>query len=175
MVELARADEARYHLRGRVAFVGDDLRTAKEWNISPELTNWADLIATLDALRVTKTPYEVACLAEANQLASAGHEVVRAAFRDGDRAELELHLAYLGATSQDAMETPYRNIVALDKHAATLHHVSYGKRARPAQTLLLDAGATFQGYCSDITRTWVKGQGAAAQTFAQLVAGMEGL
>jgi Xaa-Pro dipeptidase len=39
--------------------------------------------------------------------------------------------------------------------------------------LLLDAGAAFLGYCSDITRTHVKGSGAAAGAFAQLVAGVE--
>src|SRR5581483_8690602 len=70
---------------------------------------------------------------------------------------------------------PYKNIGALGKHAATLHHISYEKRARPAQSLLLDAGASFAGYGSDVTRTWVKGGGSAASTFAQLVAGMEAM
>jgi Xaa-Pro dipeptidase len=53
--------------------------------------------------------------------------------------------------------------------------VSYGKKALPAESLLLDAGASFAGYCSDITRTWVKGGGAAAAAFAQLVAAVEAL
>src|SRR5437870_655016 len=48
-------------------------------------------------------------------------------------------------------------------------------RAQPAGSLLVDAGASFAGYCSDITRTWVKGGGAAASAFAQLVAGMEAM
>jgi Xaa-Pro dipeptidase len=91
-------------------------------------------------------------------------------FAAGDRSELDLHLAYLGATRQDDAETPYKNIVALDAHAATLHHISYEKRSRPAQTFLLDAGASFAGYGSDVTRTWVKGGGEAASRFAELVA-----
>src|SRR5207302_7127821 len=122
-----------------------------------------------------KTPYEVACLAEANRRAGEGHEQLRRLFQGGDRSELELHLAFLGATRQDDAETPYKNIVALGKHAATLHHVSYEKRARPAGPLLVDAGACFAGYCSDITRTWVKGKGAAASAFAQLVAQAEAM
>ena len=40
---------------------------------------------------------------------------------------------------------------------------------------MVDAGASFAGYCSDITRTWVKGGGAAASSFAQLVAGVEAM
>src|SRR5205085_3865904 len=76
---------------------------------------------------------------------------------------------------QDDAETPYKNIVALGKHAAILHHIAYEKRAAPAGSLLLDAGSSFGGYGSDITRTWVKGRGAAATSFAQLVAGVEAM
>jgi Xaa-Pro dipeptidase len=39
----------------------------------------------------------------------------------------------------------------------------------------VDAGASFAGYCSDVTRTWVKGGGAAASAFAGLVAQVEAM
>jgi Xaa-Pro dipeptidase len=102
---------------------------------------------------------------------------LRDAFGAGDASELDLHLLFLGATAQDDAETPYKNIVALGSHAATLHHVAYGRhaRAREAESLLVDAGATCRGYASDVTRTWTKGTGAAASTFAQLVAGVEAM
>ena len=158
---------------GRVVFVGDDAAAAAALKIAD--VNPPELVRSLDALRVQKTPYEVECLAEANRRAARGHEELRRLFQDADASELELHLAFLGATRQDDAETPYKNIVALGKHAATLHHVSYAKRAQPAQSLLVDAGACFAGYCSDITRTWVKGSGAGASAFAQLVAGMEAM
>ena len=156
--------------RGRVAFVGEDLRDAGTAETNPKA-----LLAELDQLRVHKTPYEVECLAVANRRAAAGHEQVRQLFAQADRPELELHLAFLGATRQDDVETPYKNIVALGKHAATLHHVAYDKRGHGAQSLLLDAGASFAGYCSDITRTWVKGGGAAAGAFGELVSAVERL
>ena len=158
---------------GRAAFVGDDLQAAAALEVTE--TNPPGLLRALDALRVRKTAYEVECLAEANRRAARGHEELRKLFQGADRSELELHLAFLGATRQDDAETPYKNIVALGKHAATLHHVSYEKRARPAQSLLVDAGACFAGYCSDVTRTWVKGGGASASAFAQLVSGMEAM
>jgi Xaa-Pro dipeptidase len=175
VVNTQRPDEVRYHLRGRVAFIGDDEKVAPTWNISSELTNWDLLLETLDQLRVHKTPYEVACLAEANRRAAEGHVLLRDTFLKGDQAELDLHLMYLGKTRQYDGETPYQSIVAMDAHAATLHHVSYAKRAQPSSTLLLDAGASFAGYCSDITRTYVKGKGAGVDLFKQLVAGVEKL
>ena len=160
---------------GRVAFVGDDRRAAQSLGIAGEAVNPPELVRALDQLRVRKTPYEVECLAEANRRAARGHDELRHLFQKGDRSELDLHLSFLGATRQDDAETPYKNIVALGKHAATLHHIAYEKRAQPAQSLLVDAGVGFAGYGSDITRTWVKGGGAAASAFAGLVAGLEAM
>ncbi len=166
---------------GRVAFVGDDLARAATLGFDGDRVNPPALLRELDALRTTKTRYEVLCLAEANRRAARGHDAVLRAFEGGAGVELSLHLAYLDATSQDDPETPYKNIVALGRNAATLHHVSYGRaptsstRAGGAESLLLDAGATCLGYCSDITRTWVRGRGAAADSFRGLVDAMEAM
>jgi len=166
VVRLHGGGSARdHHGPGRVAFVGED-------RDGPEA-----LVKALDELRTTKTPYEIACIAEANARAQLGHDALRDAFRAGDASELDLHLLFLKATRQDDWETPYKNIVALGENAATLHHVAYGRQARgrAAESLLVDAAATCRGYCGDVTRTWVKGTGAAASAFAQLVAGVEAM
>ena len=172
VVVAADATSATRHLgAGRVAFIGEQASSAARWGIQAEHACPSALIAALDELRTTKTPYEVACLAEANRRARAGHEALRAAFAAGDASELDLHLLFLRATAQDDWETPYKNIVALGPSAATLHHVAYGRHATPrdAESLLVDAGATCRGYGSDITRTWTRGSGAAASAFAHLV------
>ena len=160
---------------GRLAFIGEDRARAASWQLPEAAINPPELLRQLDALRVHKTPYEIACLAEANRRAAPGHAALRDAFLSGDASELELHLAYLRATGQDDPETPYKNIVALGHNAATLHHIAYGRGATAAGSLLVDAGATHLGYSSDITRTWVRGTGAAADAFRQLVAGVEAL
>jgi Xaa-Pro dipeptidase len=169
---------ARAAIQGseRVAVVGEGAGLST-WAIDGARVNDAALLAALDALRVQKTPYEVACLVEANRRAHLGHALLHDLFRDGDASELELHLAYLRATAQDDWETPYKNIVALGPHAATLHHVAYGRlpAKREAESLLVDAGATCRGYGADVTRTWVKGRGAAAGVFEQLVAGTDAM
>jgi Xaa-Pro dipeptidase len=180
-VMIGDLDHAKDHLPkgGRGAFVGEDTARGDAWGFPREQQNPAALLKELDALRTTKTPYEILCLEEANRRAARGHEAVLAAFRAGETSELELHLRYLSATAQDDPETPYKNIVALGANAATLHHIAYRKQKRAQGSasdplsLLLDAGATYQGYCSDITRTWVKGWGATASAFTALVQGTE--
>ena len=60
---------------GRVAFIGDDAEAAAALGIAD--VNPPDLVRSLDALRVRKTPYEVECLAEANRRAALGHDELR--------------------------------------------------------------------------------------------------
>jgi Xaa-Pro dipeptidase len=175
--DIAHADQVKDLLPEgkRIAFIGEDLTRAILWGI--DRVNPEALVKALDALRVTKTAYEVLCLEEANRRAALGHRALLEAFRGGNASELDLHLLYLKTTAQDDPETPYKNIVALNAHASTLHHVSYAKHpsGAAAQSLLVDAGAAYQGYCSDVTRTWVKGTGATAMAFASLVAGVEAM
>jgi Xaa-Pro dipeptidase len=156
---------------GKVAVVTRDPGASPPGEVNPPA-----LVAALDALRTTKTSYELACQAEATRRAVRGHRRVAELFAAGPVSELELHLAYLAATEQDDATTPYKNIVAIGAHAATLHHVAYG-RAKIAgdASLLVDAGARCNGYGSDITRTYARGDGAAAKRFTDLVARLETL
>lgn len=157
----------------RYCFIGDD--TARAGTLGIDATNPPALVAALDALRTKKTAYEIACLVEANRRAALGHDAVRRAFEAGACSELDLHLVYLKATRQDDPETPYKNIVALGASAAVLHHVAYGRDETRAESLLLDAGATYLGYGSDITRTWARSAASAGATFAGLVDAMEAM
>jgi Xaa-Pro dipeptidase len=156
-LDVVRVDEPGLDVRQkRIAWIGEDAARAAKLGLESGSINPPKLVAALDRGRILKTPYEIACLAEANRIAAIGHEAIRRAFEGGARSELELHLAFLGATRQDDQETPYKNIVALGRNGAVLHHVSYGRDATRAESLLLDAGATYLGYCSDITRTWAR-------------------
>jgi Xaa-Pro dipeptidase len=173
VLDVVRTDTPELPQGKRIAWIGDDVARAEALGIAHR--NPPELLAALDRRRTTKTPYEVACLVTANRRAALGHEAVRRAFAEGDSSELEMHLLYLRTTQQDDPETPYKNIVATGRNASILHHVSYGRDRTRAESLLLDAGATCLGYCSDITRTWVKTGGAASQAFIALLDGMEAM
>lgn len=177
-VEIAPADARKEIPGARVAFIGEARDRARQWGIPDQAVNPPELVRALDRARARKSDYERRCIAEANRRAAAGHaRVARAFLQDEACSELDLHLLYLRATDQDDSETPYKGIVAMDENAAVLHHVCYGReRARARnRSLLIDAGATHLGYASDITRTYIKGTGMAADVFARLVQGMEAL
>jgi Xaa-Pro dipeptidase len=133
--------------------------------------NPPELIAALDQVRTRKTDHERACLAEASRRAARGHRAAAEAFAAGETSELALHLRYLAASAQDELDTPYKGIVAIGPHAAVLHHTRYdvAPTTAAATSLLVDAGAMARGYGSDITRTYARGAGAAADLFRALI------
>jgi Xaa-Pro dipeptidase len=156
---------------GKVAAITRDPGQAPPGEVNP-----AALIAALDATRTKKSAYEVECIAEASRRAVRGHQKTEEKFRTSDASELELHLAYLEASAQDDPSTPYKNIVALGQHSAVLHYVAYEKKRVAGDTsLLVDAGARCNGYGSDITRSYVRGESAPARRFGELLARMDRL
>jgi len=135
----------------KTAFVGIPFNELMAWGVGT--INPEHLMAQLDYARASKTPYEVACLLEANRLGATGHVAAEKAFRAG-ASEFEIALAFMAATGHRERELPYNPIIALNEGGAVLHY-QVQQRTRPARlhSMLIDAGAEFGGYASDITRT----------------------
>lgn len=103
--------------------------------------------------RAFKTPYEIALIRFGQQRAVRGHRAIVPLFHAG-ASEFALYLAYCAAVGQEGHDQPYDAIVALNTHAAVLHYS--GRLCQPPKqhdSLLLDAGASQQGYAADISRT----------------------
>src|SRR5579884_3048932 len=155
--------DARAHLpAARAAILGENDAALGE--IVPN--NPPALLDYLHWHRAYKTDYELAMLRVANKLGARAHRAAEAAFRGG-ASEYDIHMAYLRAVHETENELPYSNIIALNQHGAVLHYTDLN-RAPPAHALsfLIDAGANFHGYASDITRTYA---GAGAGEFQALV------
>ena len=141
---------------GRVAFVGPEHSFGAD---AAATLNDPDLLARLHFDRAVKTPYELECLRRASDLGARGHLAALAAFRRG-ASEYEAHMRYLEACAQREEEMPYNNIVAYNEHAAVLHYQHLERRPpERLRSFLLDAGAQYRGYASDITRTYSATQG----------------
>lgn len=125
----------------------------------------------LDFARAIKTPYEAACLRLANASAARGHGAALEAARRGE-SERSIHQHYCAAAGQRETRLPYPNIVALNEHASILHYERLDAQA-PAEvrSFLIDAGAQYNGYAADVTRTW----GRPGSRFAALGESMDTL
>lgn len=136
----------------QAAYIGDRFAQLPAWGL--KAVNPPALMRRLDYVRAAKTPYELVCLREANRLGVRGHLAAREAFAGGG-SEFEIELAFLRGCGLREQELPYNPIVALNAWGAVLHYQVLEK-ARPAarHSLLIDAGAEFAGYASDITRTY---------------------
>ncbi|NKB34578.1 MAG: Xaa-Pro dipeptidase [Pseudomonadales bacterium] len=172
IIRLGSVAEISKHLAdAELGYLGPDASLANKFGIESDAVNPNNIIHNLDYQRAYKTAYEVAQLKAANRLAVAGHAAARDSFLHGGN-EYQIHMAYLAACGMLEDESPYTNIVALDKNSAILHyqHKQRGN-AEDSKVLLIDAGCRVSGYGSDVTRTSVKDN--VHSTFKALLVGME--
>lgn len=139
---------------GRIAVLGEFANPALQ-PAHGEL-NPAGLLTHLDFARAWKSDYEIECMRRASAAATRAHRAAEQAFRAG-HSEYEIHLAYCAAAGHTENELPYSSIVALNEHGAVLHYQKW-ERTRPLpgqlHSFLIDAGASYNGYAADITRTY---------------------
>lgn len=168
IVVIRTPDEARTHLppdAARCAILGEPQSALGD--VTPN--NPAPVLDYLEYHRAYKTAYEVEMMRIASRIGVRAHRAAEAAFRRG-AAEFDIHLAYCAAARQDAVELPYRNIVALNEHGAVLHYTELDRDA-PAESrsFLIDAGASHAGYACDITRTYARDTSGEFQSLIDAV------
>lgn len=153
IVTIREAKDARAHLpndAARCATIGE--AGAALDGFAPN--NPQGVLDYLHWHRSYKTPYELAMMRVASKIGARAHVAAEQAFRTG-WSELDIHIAYMAAARQTDNELPYGNIIALNEHGAVLHYMELSHAPPTHQhSFLIDAGASFHGYASDITRTW---------------------
>lgn len=148
---LAKQHSKIFTIAGRVS-QSDKAQAALS---SFEVQDTAILGEACDECRVLKDEYELALIRKANIVSGIAHRAVLERVRDATN-EYELEGVFIGTcTSHGAKKQAYPSIVAGGRAAATLHYVPNDK-ALPAgkDLLLLDAGAEWDCYAADITRTF---------------------
>lgn len=136
-----------------IAYLGPNPERAGELGLPVNAINPSNVINFLHYHRSIKTDYELACMNKAQEIAVEGHLAAQYAFMQG-LSEYEINAAYLLATGQRDTNVPYGNIVAINDHASVLHYTKLDKKINENPlSFLLDAGAQYQGYAADLTRT----------------------
>lgn len=121
-----------------------------------------DLALMLDEMRLVKGADEIATMRRAAGIAAGAHvRAMRhcaARFRADPAAavpEYELEAELLHEFRRHGAHGPaYPSIVASGPNACVLHHVAGPRALRAGELCLIDAGCEFDGYASDITRTF---------------------
>lgn len=107
-----------------------------------------------EAMRVIKSPHEIALIRQAVAISVEGHWQCLQHSRAG-MAEYELEAMLLQTFYRlGSRASAYPCIVGAGKNACTLHYVSNDKTIKAGDLVLIDAGAEVDCYASDITRTF---------------------
>jgi Xaa-Pro aminopeptidase len=111
-----------------------------------------DAHAMLNSLRARKSAAELALIRRAAEVSSAGHVAamrLAGARREADyQAAIEAEFLRQGATGPS-----YGSIVGAGINGTTLHYMRNRAEARPGELVVIDAGALYEGYAGDVTRT----------------------
>ena len=113
-----------------------------------------DVRATLDDMRLIKDAHEIALMRRAAVISSGAHARAMKTARPGQyeyHVEAELTHEFI----RHGARTPaYNHIVASGPNACVLHYNDSNRKMQDGDLLLIDAGCEYEGYASDITRTF---------------------
>jgi Xaa-Pro aminopeptidase len=108
-------------------------------------------------MRLVKSDDEVALMQRSADIAAEGHREAMVSARPGMREyEIDALIEYVFRRS-GAAAPAYNSIVGSGVNATILHYVDNDAELKDGDLLLIDAGAEYEGFASDITRTFPVG------------------
>lgn len=111
----------------------------------------------VDELRAVKYKDEAALIAKACRIAADAFDEVKPQIKTGMTEEDVRVLIALAMTKRGAESIPF-NIVCFGENGADAHHTpSKTRKLKSNEPVLMDFGCFFEGYTSDMTRSWWHG------------------
>lgn len=113
-----------------------------------------DVTASLHEMRLFKSVSEIATMQKAIDITEKAHVRAMQVCQPGcNEYELEAELIY--EFQRHGSKFPaYNPIVGAGKNSCILHYVSNNQEIKDGDLVLIDAGAEYQNYAADITRTF---------------------
>jgi Xaa-Pro aminopeptidase len=117
-------------------------------------TTFVDVNTSLHEMRLFKSPAEIATLQKAIDITREAHIKAMQICKPGmNEYELEAEIMYQFQRS-GARFPAYTPIVGAGRHTCILHYISNDQVIKKDDLVLIDAGAEYQNYAADITRTF---------------------
>ncbi len=108
-------------------------------------------------MRRQKYTDELACLKKACAIAKVAFQEVKSQIKTGMTEEQVRILMALAMTKRGAESIPF-NIVCFGENTADAHHTpSKTRKLKKNEAILMDFGCFYEGYTSDMTRSWWHG------------------
>jgi len=125
-------------------------KTRKKFLAPDEITA---LDHSLHEMRLFKSRTELSAMRKSARVAIAAHQRAMQVCKPGMN-EAEVHAELLHAFTRKQCEASYIPIVGGGANACILHYITNRDELNDGDLLLIDAGAEYDGYASDITRTF---------------------
>lgn len=123
-----------------------------------------DAATIVHEMRVIKSPEEIELMQKAADIAAEAHVEAMKAVRPGMKEyEVEALIEQI-FRRRGAAGPSYTSIIGAGANATVLHYINNDGELKDGELLLVDAGAEYKGYASDITRTFpISGRYSQAQ------------
>lgn len=137
-------------------------KAPKQSKLAPTFVG--DLATELHEMRLIKSDAEIALMKQAADMSCRAHcRAMQFVKEGGYEYQLEAEIHHEFAMS-GARAPAYGTIVGSGENACILHYTDNNCAVKNGDLVLIDAGAHYQGYAADITRTFpVSGQFSEAQ------------
>ncbi len=117
----------------------------------------------LSSLRLIKDVQEVNAIRKACRIAVDACNYARTWCKPGV-TEHEVYFKIEEYFARNGVKASFPTIVAFGPNSANPHHVPGARKLRINDTVLMDLGCVWKGYCSDLTRTFFLGRITGLQT-----------
>ena len=144
---------ANEHERAATEVESRDERMARQLIHRYPLHRFERLAPLLRRLRAVKTPAEVALIRKATDLTDAGLRRMLAALRPGVM-EFELEAELTAEFVRRRARMAYEPIIGSGNNTCVLHYIENDQACRDGELVLVDVGASYANYASDLTRTY---------------------
>lgn len=115
--------------------------------------NSKELQHAIDLCRVIKDSYEIACIRRANEISKSAHIAVLQNITHFHN-EAQIEGIFANECISHFAGLAYPTIAGSGENAGTLHYINNNEPLKGRQLVCLDAGAEFENYASDVTRTF---------------------
>lgn len=179
---LVRGADRIYHTLGRdpaidarIVSLQDEIRRQSRGGVLPA-ESIVDPRLLVHEMRLRKSSEEIALMQHAAGISLEAHHAAARLAQPG-RFEYELEAA-LGQVfrARGGSGPAYGTIVGGGRNATILHYIRNDRPLVAGELVLIDAGVEYQGYASDVTRTYPIGgkfQGAARDLYSVVLAAQQ--